>query len=385
MKLKSIFLFGFVISFALVLLSAFLYFDTMNRYNAVSAEDLSETVYGDDIAITFLSTSPLYHSGENLDFQIHVDNQGAEFIFNIDFLINVRSLSIFDVKIFTKEHYSDRGFEGNSIDIIEIGSRGHMDVTLPSVTPSGIYELELVATPENRGTLPPAKVKMFVIQSPGYIYLYFFGMFLFFVLYEIQIAYGDVIRLKTTEVTGAMQKDKIAYYALMEQEKKETENIIRKPFYFFLPIKFILYEAVEKALPLINELQEIDRKLKASCVDFSIGQKFVFGGICLLVSTAVVLSAGLSMFAEKFAILAYCSLVIGIFNILFEDFQESRDSKTSINVNLPLRVYLSLLIFIFLIIFSISEFGITMALASIVALIVISYYLILGEKRTDLP
>ena len=91
------------------------------------------------------------------------------------------------------------------------------------------------------------------------------------------------------------------------------------------------------------------------------------------------------MFAEKFAILAYCSLLIGVFNILFENFQESRDSKAYINVNFPLRAHLSLLIFIFLIVLSLSEFGIIMAFASIGVLIAISSYLILGGKRTDLP
>ena len=302
MNLKSILLLGFVISLVLVLLNSFLYFHTMKSYNDISeAEGGSDTVYGDDIAITFLSTKSLYRSGENLDFHIYVDNKGDEFISNIDFTINVRYVSISDVKIFSKDHYSDRGFNGGTIDIIRIGSRGHIDVILPSITPSGIYELELVATPENKDTLPPAKVRMFVVQRPIHLSLYLFGMILFFILYK-------------------------------------------------------KFEA---------------KKFEAAFVDFSIGQKFVFGGICLLISTAVVLSVGLSMFADKFAILAYYSLVVGVLNILFENFQESRESKVSINGNVLSRINLSLLVFIFLIIFSISELGITISLLSVLVLIAI--------------
>jgi len=77
-----------------------------------------------------------------------------------------------------------------------------------------------------------------------------------------------------------------------------------------------------------------------SCA-ISIGQKFVFLGICVLMIAALQLIFALETFANDLAALAYFSLTIGAINLIWET---SKRKTTFLKFHLPTRLILSLTI-----------------------------------------
>lgn len=67
-----------------------------------------------------------------------------------------------------------------------------------------------------------------------------------------------------------------------------------------------------------NILKSFVSFIKRNFIRFTIGQKFVFMGIVVLIITAFVFASGLNSLANEFAIIAYFLLIIGVANNLLE-------------------------------------------------------------------
>lgn len=352
LKSTSILLFTiFTIIAILSFMNLFFHYQTAYLTTSPDLEDAYATVLGEDITITFFSNKTIYHPGEELEFYIDVTNRGEEFIPVIDFTLNAKYYSLFNIDVFTKTHYSDRGFEGNKPERIRVGERVDVGQRLPGIIPSGIYALELVATPENKDPTSPAKVKIYIVQDQ-IIFLLFTFIF-------------SVVPLAVFLILG------IIY-------------IISPPTASYIVRSFIV--PVLKRVPRVPSVKVNLSKVDASELKYaenvkilSIGETFVFIGICFLFFMAITLTTGLTHIAEKFAILLYYSLVIGVINSLWEHVSESKEENTPNRT--PLRMSVSLLFFSSLVYFSKTALGDLLAQTTIGFLLIISLFILLHNTK----
>ncbi|MBS7650742.1 MAG: hypothetical protein QXN62_07110 [Candidatus Bathyarchaeia archaeon] len=79
------------------------------------------------------------------------------------------------------------------------------------------------------------------------------------------------------------------------------------------------------------------------------GQRFIFSGICTLISAALTLTVGFEVLAETLVIITYFCLVLGVVNLICE---YRKEVKPKFRLPYPLRLPLSLTILTLLIYFS---------------------------------
>lgn len=261
-------------------------------------EKTSETVYSEDIILIFSSLKSSYMPGETATFYIDILNLREFPISRVDFSLNVKALSLFGLDVLFIEDYSTRTFEtGEFVRII-------FERSLPAITPPGFFTLDLSARPSILKAPPKASITICVKPSTSIIVTPLTALASSSAIYTLLIlgAYLDVGKLpKNPALRG------LASFAYSSNIKSE----------------------------------EINGAFKKTYINFSVGQKFVFLGICALIIASFPLIIGLERFANDLAILAYFSLTTGVVNLLWETLKRK---TTNLKLNPSLRLMLSLTI-----------------------------------------
>ncbi|MBS7658905.1 MAG: hypothetical protein QW487_07560 [Candidatus Bathyarchaeia archaeon] len=293
--------------------------------SSVKAE-ASSTVSFEGVTLTFSSIKPYYSAGEKAVFYIDVLNLRDQPINRIDFSLKVKALSLFSIQAMKVEDYSTRVFNPGKPERITI------ERTMPMAIPPGFFALELVAKPASIASLPPATIIVYIKPSRTFfiapLIVSLFSMVA--LCFSIFIAYTGIEALRKP------------------LPKKRFKACLRLG-EFTLSIGMelpALRSLTARKLGILMLLAEA--KISETISAFSIGQKFVFSGICILIAAAFTLSAGLEQFANQLAILTYFALVIGVVNLIWENLKVKHLPK----ISFPLRVALSLLAFNTLVYFS---------------------------------
>lgn len=95
-------------------------------------------------------------------------------------------------------------------------------------------------------------------------------------------------------------------------------------------ILYLPYEKISKVLKKITGISftiNVEKVFKP-VISLSVGQKFVLVAIILLVSAAIVLAVGNENDANRIAILAYYSLVLGVLNLLVEYVMNPEENRS---------------------------------------------------------
>jgi len=230
------------------------------------------------------------------------------------------SVKYLGIEVFRMEESSEREGRGYRPGVWE---RLSMEKSLPELIPPGLYALEFFARPVGMDATGPATIVIYVRPSPSLLQSSVFAV----------IVSGVLLTLSLT--AGA---------PLMRRIDEETIRLI---------------------------------------TNFSIGQKFAFSGICLLMLAAFMLMGGLEMFANEFATLTYFSLVIGVLNLFWDSISESRPRllRTFPRTPFSSRTLISLLAFGILIYLSRPAISNPSATFYILILSLILVYTIMREAK----
>jgi len=313
----------------------------------------SSTVSFGDVTLTFSSAKPSYMAGERALFYIDVLNLRGRPINRVDFSLRVKALSFFGVQAMKVNDYSTRTFNPGKPERITI------ERTMPAATPPGFYALELEAKPASTAPLPPATIIVYVEPSKVvFIAPLAVSMFSMAALcFSVFTAYTSPEDLKRPL---PRRRFKVGFHLGKFTVSAGVElPALRDPTARSLGLLMLLIE--DKTLETIGA--------------FSIGQKFVFTGICVLVMAALALSLGLEGFANQLAILTYFALVIGVGNLIYENLEVKRLPKFKSRI--PSRTLLSL--FVFNLLIYLSNMPI-MFMASIFASLIASINLVRGGQ-----
>jgi hypothetical protein len=264
-----------------------------------------------DMLMSFSSASTSYVAGERAVFYVDFLNLRDTPIRRIDFTLRVRALSFAGYQVLEMRSYSTRTFMPRVVERITINT------SFPIFTPSGFFVLELTAKPDLAEALPPAVITTYVDMSK-----YFLG---FLVL--------------STIFSGSR-------YSLMRLSEhiervgvKSLPSSLRK-----LGVLLILFEK------RLEDQEEQFASLGLRTGNLSIGQKFVFSGISLLIVAEVIRFFRMGDVTEQLGTLTFFALLIGIVNVIWENAERGRPPR----FRLPpkSRLIINLLVFVLLIYFS---------------------------------
>jgi hypothetical protein len=281
----------------------------------------SSTVSFGGVTLTFSSAKPSYMAGEKAVFYIDVLNLKDRPINRVDFSLKVKALSLFGVQAMRVDDYSTRTFNPGKPERIFI------ERTMPTATPPGFFALELEAKPASMAPLPPATIIVYVEPS--------------------KVVFIAPLAVSIFSMAALCFSVFIAYTSPEDLKRPLPSRRFKVGFRLG---RFTLSAGVElpalrdptaRSLGLLTLL--IEDKTRETIGAFSIGQKFVFTGICVLVMAAFTLSMGLEQFANQLAILTYFALVIGVGNLIYENLEVKWLDKFKSQI--PSRTFLSLFIF----------------------------------------
>jgi len=264
--------------------------------SSIVEEKASETVYCEDIILVFSSSKPSYTPGETATFYIDILNLREFPISRIDFSLNVKALSLLGLNVLSIEDYSTRTFKPGKFERITV------ERSLPALIPLGFFTLELSAKPSILKAPPIASITICVKPSTS-ITITFLTAFM-----SSSAIYG-LLTLGAHVDVGKLPKNptlrRLALFAYSSNVRSE----------------------------------EVDEAFKKTFINFSIGQKFVFFGMCALIIASLPLIVRLEGFANDLAILAYFSLTIGVINLLWET---SKRKTINLKLHPSVRLILSL-------------------------------------------
>jgi hypothetical protein len=226
------------------------------------------------------------------------------------------------------DDYSTRTFIPGNLERIIV------ERNLPELTPPGFYTLELTTKPSIMKASPKASITIFVRPST-FVIISFFTVLLLLI---------DCNILLSSPVLQSPAFRKLALFA-------HSINII------LIALRRLILSVTSISQGVLSPAF---RKLALFARSISIGQKFVFLGICILTITSVALALGLERFAINSAIFFYFCLIIGVTNLLWEAL---RYKITSLNLHPSLRMILSLAM-LGLLTYSLNEILATVILAS---------------------
>jgi len=266
-------------------------------------ERVSETVYGEDMVIIFSSLKRSYIPGERAIFYIDVLNIREFPIFRVNFSLNVKASSLFGLDVYSTEGYSTRAFMPGKFERMQTLSKDAVEVSLPAFLPPGFYTLELSAKPQ-------------ILKSPPKVAL---------VIY-VEPSTSAIAAPLTTLVFSGTLYIMLTLGARVDAGKLSKNPAARKLALFSYSINI--------------KSQEVAMALKRTFINFSIGQKFVFLGICFLITATLPLILRFEGPANDLAILAYFSLMIGVINLLWES---SKPRIINLQLHPSVRLMLSLI------------------------------------------
>lgn len=324
----------------------------------VGEEDTTDRVESSSMAMVLNSRKAVYHPGEGADFVIRITTK--EPMERIDFSLAVNP-AFLGLQVFGTKAYSDRGFEPGKTESFDFPRRYSPINKFPAITPPGVYELEFTALPEGKaGGSATTTISLAVMPNP---YLFYLSLALAALCLGIYIHLFKGSRVVPLIIVGGVSGG-VLYMVL--------KALLTYPVVLPLLLAALLYTYNQKISFEGISLTRASEYLSLGAEhisNFSIAQQFVFAAICLLFLTAITLSAGLETMANSVAILAYYSLVIGVFNSLWEYISKTEEKEAVYRV--PLRVTLSLTAFVFLVHFSIAELGLLAHIST--GLIIVSF------------
>jgi len=274
-------------------------------------EKASETVYNEDLMLTFSSLKSSYMPGENATFYIDVLNLRDFPIYGVNFSLNIKASSLFGLNVYSVEDSSTRVFTPGRVERLRTLPEGAVEVTLPEFIPPGFYTLELSAKPAM--LKPPLKASITIYVEPSTLII--------------------TVLLTALIFSGA------AYILLTlgtHIDVGKLSNTVAGRLALFSYSMYI-------------KSQEVDVALRRTLINLSIGQKFVFLGICSLITAPLPLMLRFEGFANDLAILAYFSLVIGVINLFWET---SKPKIINLRLHPSIRLMLSLITLVLLTYFS---------------------------------
>jgi len=275
-----------------------------------------------DMFLSFSSSSAFYEAGQKASFYIDVVNRRDQTIRRIDYTVTVRALWYLGVEVFRMEGSSERQEKGGYKP--GVWERLSIEKSLPELIPPGLYALELVAKPVGMDATGPATIIIYVRPSPSHLQCSMLVVIISGAALALSLTGGLIVRWAT-----------------------QLESRLRFP---RVPLRFLRAPIMRAATHVTSarvELQRIEVETVRLIASFSIGQKFVFSGICLLMLAAFMLIGGLEAFASEIATLTYFALVIGVLNLIWDNILESRPKLRQISKKTPFysRVLINLLAF----------------------------------------
>jgi len=271
----------------------------------------STIIEDNNMSLSFSSSNAFYKAGEKASFYIDVVNRRDETIERMDYTVKVRALWYLGIEVFRTEESSKRKGQGYRPGVWE---RLYIERSLPELVPPGLYALELVAKPVGMDATAPATITIYVRPSSSLLQSSILAV----------IISGIALALSLT-----------APITRCAMQLKGRLEFLKAPI-----MGIATYVTSARA-------QRIEAETMRSIASFSIGQKFVFSGICLLMLAAFMLIGGLEAYANEIAILTYLSLVIGVSNLIWDNILESRVKLSKISRKAPSysRIFISLLAF----------------------------------------
>jgi hypothetical protein len=308
-RLRSINLIRFFLLVILVvsLISAIV--DVLSFLQAPSAprEGAYVTVYSRDITLVFSSSNQSYVAGDKAQFDIDIINMRDFPISQVNFSLNVKSLPLFGVNVFSIQGQSKRTFLPGRIERMQILPARTVEVSLPEFTPPGYYALELSV--KAIASNPPTDASIVVYVAPSVSAM--------------------------TSIISALAPSSILYALLTLGSRVDIENLPENSKLRRLALFTYLIEA---------KSTESTAALQRTIVDLSIGQKFVLLGLCTLIVTVFPFILRFENIAGDLSMLAYFSLLIGVLNILWE----TRMKTGILRLNSSIRITISLITLAFL-------------------------------------
>ncbi|MEM3596458.1 MAG: hypothetical protein QXL25_07705 [Candidatus Bathyarchaeia archaeon] len=293
----------------------------------------------EDIVLAFSAVNPSYVAGDTGSFHIDVVNLHTTPLRRIDFNLKVTALTILGLRVMEINESSTRTFKHGVRETIPINR------TIPFITPSGFYLLELKARPERLPAQPPLKLTIYI------------GMSNYLLVLLVLMAFASGFRLSL-----------IIFYDRLRMIGEAAANpTVRK--------------AAIQLISLEDQIEITGGQLISAIKNFSTGQRFIFSGICILISAALTLTVGFEGLAEELAIVTYFCLVLGVVNLIWEYRKEVKPLK--FRLPYPLRLPLSLAILTLLIYFSSSSLSPIFLIASLVVTVGVAVKPILGRRLAE--
>jgi len=248
-------------------------------YCVASSSGLREnpfrTVHDEHITLGFSSEKGSYMAGENATFYIYILNREQVPIRRVDFSLSARANSLFGVQVLSVVDYSDRGFEPGRLETIVI------ERYLPTLLPPGFFTLSLSAKAEGSDLPLEADIIIYVMPSIT--------------------AWGPPL---ATLLAGS------CLFVVLRLGARARAGVMPR------------YVVLRNAALLGSRIDMADERFSSWVVrvyvGFSVGQKLVFLGICVLNSTLIPITAHLESYANDLAVAAFLFLVVGVANFVLE-------------------------------------------------------------------
>jgi hypothetical protein len=235
----------------------------------------SQTVRNERIVVAFSSERGSYVPGENATFYISILNRQQVPIRRVDFSLSVRASSLFGVEVTSASDHSDRTFEPGRLETIVVKRY------LPSFLPPGFYTLRLSA--KALGSEPPLQADIVVYLMPS-------------------------IAVWGPPLAGLLAG--VGLYVVMAMGARTRAGVTPR------------YVVLRNVRLLGSRIDATDERFSSWVIgvyaSFSVGQKLVFFGICVLMSTLIPLTAYLESYANDLAVVAFLLLAVGVTNLVLE-------------------------------------------------------------------
>ena len=286
-----------------LLASLFYAFSYWNSLYSNLQTKTSDTAYSEDVIVVFSSSKSSYMAGENAVFCIEIMNRRESPFSKINFSVEVKALSMFGIKIFSKEGQSTRLFMPGKFERLEIFSKGAIEVILPGFIPPGFFMLELSAQSASIRTPQKASIMIYVAPSMPLVNSLVISLMASSTLYVL-IAMGAKVEVKSLKTSSFGRIALLAYWAYSTSKK-------------------------------------VDIYLKRTLDSFSDGQKIIFIGICITIVVSFAVALRLEDFANDLAIVVYFSFLIGVINLLWEvSGTKAFDSKYGPSARLAMSMFI---------------------------------------------
>lgn len=323
----SAILYCLLLIFMLLATMIYIYLHFQAGFSGLEAVTLAES-RSEDIILAFSAVNPTYTAGDTGSFHIDVVNLHPTPIKRIDFNLKVKVLTMGGLRVMEVNESSTRTFRFGVRETITINK------TIPFITPSGFYLLELTAQPERMPTQPSLRIVIYIGMSN-----YILGLL-------ILLVFASGFRLSL-----------IIFYDRLRMIVETAANPKVRA-------------AATQLLSIENQMEDIEEQLLSAIKNFSTGQRFIFSGICILMSAALTLTVGFEGLAEQLAIVTYFCLVLGVVNLIWEYRREVKPPK--FRLPYPLRLPLSLTTLTLLIYFSLSSLSPIFLVTSILVTIAVT-------------